>query len=131
MRCVASAISCRRRSTSCCQHSAISDELHKLLCGMCPLSSFDIFFPFSSCQCSAIGLCGVKCPFPVKSEEGKPRPSTNRIWSAITSGPENESYRMDILLIWEDSDGRLPRYGDAFPSLFRQLPLPAKRRSSH
>src|SRR5260370_4637102 len=71
MRCVASAISCRRRSTSCCQRSAISDELHKLLCGICPLSSFDICFPFSSCQFSAIGLCGVKCPFSVKSEEGK------------------------------------------------------------
>src|SRR5260221_13202007 len=46
MRCVASAKSCRRRSTSCCQCSAISDELHKPLCGMCPFSSFDIFFPF-------------------------------------------------------------------------------------
>src|SRR5215472_2272005 len=29
------------------------------------------FFPFSSCQFSTIGPCGVKCPFPVKSEEGK------------------------------------------------------------
>src|SRR5947208_14913605 len=46
MRCVASAKSCRRRSTSCCQCSAISDELHKPLCGMYPFSSFDIFFPF-------------------------------------------------------------------------------------
>src|SRR5258708_39873801 len=46
MRCVASAKSCRRRSTSCCQCSAISEELHKPLCGMCPFSSFEIFFPF-------------------------------------------------------------------------------------
>src|SRR5258708_18008059 len=46
MRCVASAKSSLRRSTSCCQCSAISDELHKPLCGMYPFSSFDIFFPF-------------------------------------------------------------------------------------
>src|SRR5436305_14973477 len=46
MCCVASAKSSLRRSTSCCQCSAISDELHKPLCGMYPFSSFDIFFPF-------------------------------------------------------------------------------------
>src|SRR5204863_5896833 len=48
MCCVASAKSSLRRSTSCCQCSAISNELHKPLCGMCPFSSFDIFFPFLS-----------------------------------------------------------------------------------
>src|SRR5258706_10239270 len=46
MCCVASAKSSLRRSTSCCQCSAISDELHKPLCGMYPFSSFDTFFPF-------------------------------------------------------------------------------------
>src|SRR5260370_12206288 len=46
MRVVASAESWRGGSTSCCQCCVISEDLHKPLCGMCPFSSFDIFFPF-------------------------------------------------------------------------------------
>src|SRR5258708_31110187 len=46
MCCAAAANPSLRRSTSCCQCPAISDELHKPLCGMYPFSSFDIFFPF-------------------------------------------------------------------------------------
>src|SRR5581483_5016222 len=45
MLCVASAKSRRLRSTSCCQCSAISAELHKPLRGMSSFSSFDIGFP--------------------------------------------------------------------------------------
>src|SRR5713101_4317975 len=107
MRCVASAISCRRRSTSCCQRSATSDELHKLLCGICPLSSFDIFFPFSSCQFSAIGLGWSEMPFSSQERRG-------------------QAYQMYILLLWKESNGRLPREGDTFPSLFHQFFLPAE-----
>src|SRR5215831_5534869 len=47
---VAAAKSCRRRSTSCCQRSAISDDLHTLSCGGGPCSSVAIggsFLPWS------------------------------------------------------------------------------------
>src|SRR5262249_39034909 len=44
IRSVASAKSSLRRSTSCCQCSATSDELQKVFCGMCSLSSSDMFF---------------------------------------------------------------------------------------
>src|SRR5260221_14590851 len=44
-------------------------------------------FPISSGPFEARGFCGVPCPFPVSSEEGRPCPNTNRMGSAITSGP--------------------------------------------
>src|SRR6266700_140862 len=84
MRCVASAKSCRRRSTSCCQCSAISDELHKLLCGICPFFSFDIFF--LSHLVSSLPLVSVErhAPFLVKSEEGNPAQLYASLWTSFS-----------------------------------------------